>query len=244
MANSPARARKITLGRRCRSETLLVYGTSRLVTNTNRYARLAAMRLRKLAARLAQGDSHHDAVEPAVQIGQVLLQRCRPPAALVVVRWRWRHAAAVAGAGAEFGIAALHAVACIAQQMRQTHLPLHRKAALAAQHKSDTQTSGLDIAPNRSATTALPRLGRIVCSTASVPMNTHSHQVLPLTRAEASSEQTTGLASTVSRIVAAAASSGCARGPTCCWIAPSLMLSGEDLVHQGAASCSMPMAWA
>ena len=37
-------------------------------------------------------------------------------------------------------------------------------------------------------------------------MNTHSHQVLPLTRAEVSSEHTTGLAVTVSRIVAAAAS--------------------------------------
>ena len=39
-------------------------------------------------------------------------------------------------------------------------------------------------------------------------MNTHSHQFLPLTRAEVSSEHTTGLASTVARIVAPAASSG------------------------------------
>jgi hypothetical protein len=40
--------RKITLGRRWRSEMLLVYGTSRRVMNTNRCARLASMRLRSL----------------------------------------------------------------------------------------------------------------------------------------------------------------------------------------------------
>ena len=56
---------------------------------------------------------------------------------------------------------------------------------------SDTQTVGW-MAPNSACTTALPRLGRITCSTASVPTNTHSHQFLPLTRAEVSSEQTTG----------------------------------------------------
>ena len=35
------------------------------------------------------------------------------------------------------------------------------------------------MAPNSACTTALPRLGRMTCSTASVPTNTHSHQVLP-----------------------------------------------------------------
>ena len=65
--------------------------------------------------------------------------------------------------------------------MRQANLPLHRMAALAAEHIG-THTSGW-IAPNREGTTALPRLGWITCSTASVPTNTHSHQFLPLTRA-------------------------------------------------------------
>src|SRR5208283_5266355 len=72
---------------------------------------------------------------------------------------------------------------------------------------SETQTVGWT-APNKACTTALPRLGRITCSTASVPTKTHSHQVLPVTRAEVSSEQTTGLAVTVSRMAAAAASNG------------------------------------
>ena len=78
----------------------------------------------------------------------------------------------------------------------------------------------------------MPRLGRITCSTASVPMNTHSHQVLPLTRAEVSSEHTTGLAITVARIVAAAASSGSRARASMLLIAPSLMGEREDLVHQ------------
>ena len=56
---------------------LSVYGTSRLVTNTNRWARLAAMRLRKLASRLADRDRRHDPIEPAIQIGMNIAgQRC------------------------------------------------------------------------------------------------------------------------------------------------------------------------
>ena len=80
--------------------------------------------------------------------------------------------------GAEFGSAALHGVARIAQQTRQTHLRQHGMAAL-------------------------PRLGWIPCSTASVPANTPSHQVVPPTRAEVSSEHTTGLAGTPAWIAAA-----------------------------------------
>ena len=78
--------------------------------------------------------------------------------------------------------------------MRQTHLPYDPWPRWLPS-MSDTHTSGLGGAEQR-LTTALPRLGRMMCSTASVPTNTHSHQFLPLTRAEVSSEQTTGLAST------------------------------------------------
>ncbi len=86
---------------------------------------------------------------------------------------------------------------------------------------SDTQTAGL-ISPNNACTTALPRLGRMTCSTASVVTNTHSHQFLPITRAEVSSEHTTLLAVTVSRIVSAAASNGSRARARILLIAPSL----------------------
>jgi len=72
---------------------------------------------------------------------------------------------------------------------------------------SETHTPGL-ASPNNAVTIALPRLGWMVCSTASAPTNTHSHQVLPVTRAEVSSEQTTGLASTTAWIAVLAASNG------------------------------------
>lgn len=91
---------------------------------------------------------------------------------------------------------------------------------------SDTQTSSW-IAPNRSRTTALPRLGRMMCSTQRVPTNTHSHQVLPHTRAEVSSEQTTSLAVTVSPIAAAAAINGARARASMLLIAPSLTLSAN-----------------
>jgi hypothetical protein len=107
---------------------------------------------------------------------------------------------------------------------------------------SDTQTAGL-ISPNSACTTALPRLGRITCSTASVPTNTHSHQFLPLTRAEVSSEQTIGLASTVSRIVSTAVSSGSRARASMLLIAPSL-IDNEKISFINVANRSMPMAWA
>ncbi len=107
---------------------------------------------------------------------------------------------------------------------------------------SDTQISGR-AAPNRCCTTALPRLGRMTCSTASVPTNTHSHQVLPLTRAEVSSEHTTVLAVTHAPTVAAAASSGSRARASMLLIAPSLTASpNRSLIS--AASRSSPMAWA
>ncbi len=74
-------------------------------------------------------------------------------------------------------------------------------------------------------------------------MNTHSHQFLPLTRAEVSSEQTTGLATTVARIVAAAASSGSRARASMLLIAPSL-IDSEKISSIRVASRSMPMAWA
>src|SRR5271155_5341516 len=67
---------------------------------------------------------------------------------------------------------------------------------------SDTHTSGR-IVPNSAVTTVLPRLGWMTCSTARVPMNTHSHQFLPLTRTDVSSEQTTGLAERGESLIAA-----------------------------------------
>ena len=105
---------------------------------------------------------------------------------------------------------------------------------------SETQTVGW-MAPNRSRTTALPRLGWMTCSTASVPTNTHSHRVLPLTRAEVSSEQTTGLAVTVSRIAVAATSSGSRARASTLLIAPSLIVSA-NISPISAASRSRPIA--
>jgi hypothetical protein len=71
----------------------------------------------------------------------------------------------------------------------------------------------------------------------------HSHQFLPLTRTEVSSEQTTGLASTTAWIVAAAASSGARARPRMLLIAPSL-IDRENNSSINMASRSMPMAWA
>ena len=107
---------------------------------------------------------------------------------------------------------------------------------------SDTHTSGRMV-PNSAVTTALPRLGLITCSTARVPMNTHSHQFLPFTRTEVSSEQTTGLASTTFSIAAAAPSSGSPARARMLLIAPSL-IDSENSSSISSASRSMPMAWA
>src|ERR1700679_3558089 len=84
------------------------------------------------------------------------------------------------------------------------------------------------MSPNRAVTTVLPRLGWMTCSAARVPTNTHSHQVLPLTRTEVSSEQTTGLASTTFSIAAVAASSGCRARARMLLIAPSLIDSEKS----------------
>jgi hypothetical protein len=114
---------------------------------------------------------------------------------------------------------------------------------------SDTHTSGR-IVPNSAVTTALPRLGErarergwMTCSTASVPMNTHSHQFLPLTRTEVSSEQTTGLANTTFSIAAVAPSKGSRARARMLLIAPSL-IDNENSSSINSASRSMPMAWA
>ena len=107
---------------------------------------------------------------------------------------------------------------------------------------SETQTSGLT-APNSAVTTALPRLGLMTGSTAKVPMNTHSHQFLPHTRTDVSSEQTTGLASTACSIAAVVASSGSRARARMLLIAPSL-IDSEKSSSISMASRSMPMAWA
>jgi hypothetical protein len=70
-----------------------------------------------------------------------------------------------------------------------------------------------------------------MCSTARVPINTYSHQFLPLTRAAVSSDHTTGRASTVARIVVAARSSDSRARQH---VADRTLADAqrEDLVHQ------------
>ena len=79
--------------------------------------------------------------------------------------------------------------------------------------------------------------------TASAPMNTHSHQFLPLTLTEVSSEHTTGLASTTFSIAAVASSKGSRARARMLLIAPSLM-DRPNSSSINSASRSMPMAWA
>ncbi len=102
---------------------------------------------------------------------------------------------------------------------------------------SETQTPGL-LGPNRPFTTALPRLGLIRCRAARVPMKTHSHQVLPLTRAEVSSEHTTGLASTTFTMACAAPCRGSRARDR------MSLIDGPNISPISRASRSMPMAWA
>src|SRR5215472_6284850 len=73
--------------------------------------------------------------------------------------------------------------------------------------------------------------------------DTNSHQFLPITRAEVSSEHTTLLAVTTSRIVAAAASSGSRARASRLLIAPSL-IDSENNSSINRLSRSRPMAWA
>ena len=74
-------------------------------------------------------------------------------------------------------------------------------------------------------------------------MNTHSHQFLPLTRAEVSSEQTTGLAITTFSIAAVATSNGSRARARMLLIAPSLIERPKSS-SISVASRSMPMACA
>jgi hypothetical protein len=71
----------------------------------------------------------------------------------------------------------------------------------------------------------------------------HSHQFLPLTRTEVSSEHITGLASTTFSIVAVASSRGWRARARMLLIAPSL-IDSENSSFISSASRSMPMAWA
>ena len=105
--------------------------------------------LAQLASRLPDRDGCHDAIKPAIQIGQVL-----PEGAVLQPL---SSSSDGDGAqqqsperGAEGGIAALHGIAGIAQQMRQAHLPLHRVGALAAQHVGhpDHRLDGAEQAPH------------------------------------------------------------------------------------------------
>ena len=108
--------RKITLGRRFRSDTLLVYGTLRLVTNTNKP--VGGDALAQFASRFADRDSRHDPIEPEIQVGLIVLQcgifqRASPSPD------GNRAQQQTLERGAEGGIATLDGVARIAQQMRR-----------------------------------------------------------------------------------------------------------------------------
>jgi hypothetical protein len=71
----------------------------------------------------------------------------------------------------------------------------------------------------------------------------HSHQFLPFTRTEVSSEQTTALANTTFSIAAVAPSKGSRARARMLLIAPSL-IDSENSSFINRANRSMPMAWA
>src|SRR5216683_854268 len=237
----------MTLGRRCRSEMLFVYGTSRLVTNTNRCARLADA-FAQPAARLADRLGRDDPIEPALQIREVLLQRG--------VLQRLSPSADGNGAqqqpperSTERGVATFDGELRIAQQMRQAHLPCHPVSALAAQHVGH---------PDRRPDLAEQRLHHGLAATGTDDVQHRQcgdeHPFPPVladypggepapAKAGVSSEHTTLLAVTVSRIVSAAASNGSRARASILLIAPSLSDS-EKISSISRANRCMPMAWA
>jgi hypothetical protein len=73
-------------------------------------------------------------------------------------------------------------------------------------------------------TTAAARVSAMTWQIAVELSSTHCHQALPQTRAEVSSEPTTGLARTAAAIGAAAASNGICARPRMLAIAPSLIV--------------------
>ena len=125
--------------------------------------------------------------------------------------------------------------------MRQAHLPFNPMAALTAQHIGDPDhwLNG----PEQRLDHSLAAAGTNDVQHRQGPTNTHSHHVFPVTRAEVSSEQTTGLAVTVSRIAVAATSSGSRARRSMLLIAPSLIVSA-NISPISAASRSNPIAWA
>jgi hypothetical protein len=149
----------------------------------------------QVAARLSERDRRHDPVEPAIEVIEILLKG-----------GILQHLAPPSnGDGAqqqsperraERHIAALDRVFRVAQQMREAYLPQDAVAPLAAQHVRH---------PNF------------------WPDFTHSPPILPLTRAEVSSEQATGLASTTFSIAAVASSKGSLARARMLQIAPSLI---------------------
>src|SRR3954466_11376607 len=81
-------------------------------------------------------------------------------------------------------------------------------------------------------TTEAARVSAMTWQIAVELSSTHCHQFLPPTRAEVSSEPTTGLARTASAIVAAAATSGAWVRARILAIAPSLMERPNTSPHQ------------
>jgi hypothetical protein len=73
---------------------------------------------------------------------------------------------------------------------------------------------------------------RVVHHCVSLQINTHSHQFLPFSRTEVSSEQTTGLASTTFSIAAVASSRGSRARARMLQIAPSLIDSENSSFSQ------------
>ena len=86
------------------------------------------------------------------------------------------------------------------------------------------------------------RCGTMMWQIAVEDSSTHCHQVLPPTRAEVSSEPTTGLARTAAAIGVAAAGSGAYARARMLAIAPSLMLSPNNSASRRARR-SKPIAW-
>ena len=118
-------------------------------------------------------------------------------------------------------------------------------ATLAAQHVGHPDLPGRMCTEHKPVTTALARLGLESCATPPVCQIKYPFPPSSClsTRTEVSSEQTTSLAITVSRIAAAASSNGSRARASMLLIAPSLIERANNSPIK-ATNRSIPMAWA
>jgi hypothetical protein len=232
--------RKITLGRSARSETLLVGGTPRSVTNTNRCSRSRAMRRRSFSAvspRRGSASTRSSLRSRSARYCRSVLScsasRRRP---MAMARSSRRLNAAEKASSPQ-------SMAYCASRSRCARQTCHRSACprwLA--RLSDTQTRGR-MPPNSARTTSAPRLGRMMCSTATALTNTHSQHVFFITRTEVSSEAITSDVVTCAAITVAAAVSGALARASMLLIAPSL-IDRAKISPSSVRSRSRPIAWA